>query len=625
MTYFLGLLGILQMMLLPGLILYRLFNKIHEKNFWINLPLIFALSFIFNYFLVFSLTSLHLYTPHIIRSVFFIELPILFFCYPRFGSYPVLIKPTSLLLFDHKNIQDKKYTQAYFWIFLLIFAIWVALWINSIGGVFGVRDPSVSYNIWAIAWSNNQFPTMTWHYPQLLTTNWSIPYTMMGTLPNHQVLEVFPASLNLLFPIFFMLIFLDLFLKEHNRAYLIAGFITSGFMLSAWVYLRSGHMDWVCAYLNLLSLKIIYDESQRTQPTLTWRFYLQIILIMAASALVKPAGITTIILVPLLMVSLIRFQNIKRPELLLCLSYLLLFLLIAPWYIYAQYHETLPSHSSDLLFLIWGIFRFNGWMYFFSELIDLCWAPLILLLISFFFTKSLPRFWRFVFYFFSPYFFIWALFYSYDERNLDLLLPLLALTVGLIISHHNIDVSLTRYFKKQLPKINKLWILLITLIICASAANVYYKWHRAHLLRFDTVMKNQIYDANIGISNLKSFIKYHGIHGKILSPMLIYATIPELQPYMIQLPDSYFGPDMLPDDFNNLANLQKILGTYPDIRYFLFDMRFRKLVTTEESRKVLTSWLNSGKLKVIFSDSNIVLYQIMVPTNQLNYTLPSKK
>jgi hypothetical protein len=625
MTYFLGLLGVLQMLLAPGLILYRLCNQVKTENFWLNLPLITALSLIFNYFMVFSLTGIHYYTPHVLRSIFVVEVFFLFYCYPRFLALPMITATTPWQLFNQKNTLDKKYTQAYFWTFLLVFLVWIALWSNYLGQVFGMRDPSVSYNMWAIAWAQNQFPTLTWHYPQLLSSNWSIPYVMMGTLPDHVVLEMFPASFNLLVPIFFMIIFLDLFRQKHDRAYLLAGLITSGFMASAWAYIHTGYMDWVCAYLNLLSLKLIYQMSQQAQPKLHWRWYLQILLVLAASALSKPAGITTAVLVPLLMVSLVRFQNIKRPEFLLFATYILLFALIAPWYFYAETHEILPSHGSDLLFLIWEIFRFNTWLFYFNEVLSFGWVAMALLLATFFFSKSLTRFWRFVFYFYSPYFFIWALFYSYDERNLDLLLPILAISVSLIISHHRMDISIMAYLKKQLPKFNKLWLLLAALIITASIAFVTNNWHRGHLIKHEIAMKNQIEDFRPGFIDFKNYVSCPGLQGKILSPMLLFATIPMLTPYMIQLPLSYFGPSMLPEVFNNLTNLQKILATYPDIRYFLFDMRFKMLVTTPESRKLFDSWLKSGKIKVVFNNNNLVLYEIMVPPNQLNFTLPSTK
>lgn len=621
MTYFLGLIGVLQMMFIPGLILYRILNEVARKNFWIHLPLILSLSFIFNYFLVIGLTTFQVYLPHILRSIIVVEVLILLLCYPRFWALPLTTQQRNLKLFSQVKGMDKKYTQWYFLIFFLLLGMWVFLWLHSFGIVFGMRDPTVSYNIWAIAWSQNQFPTLTWHYPQLLTTNWSIPYVMMGTLPNHVVLEMFPASLNLLFPILFMIMFFELFKAEHNRAYLFAGIAVSLFMLSDWKYIHNGSMDWVCAFLNLLSLKLIYQLSGHGKHPFSWRAYLQIILVVAAAALVKPAGITTLVLAPLLMVALVRFDN-KRPEILLFYSYLLLVLLVAPWYIYAEYHETLPGHTMDLLFLIWGIFRYNSWLFFFTEILFYGWVALTLLLACFFFSKSLPRFWRFVFYFYSPYFFIWACFYSYDGRNLAFILPVLSTCLGLIVAHHKIDMGIMNFVKPRLHKLNQLWILLLALVLVAEFKFLDAPWYRGHLIQHEITTKNQIFDYRPGVIALKEYAQCQGFTGKILDPMLVFGTLPMFSPYIVQLPNNYFGANMLPQTFEDPLMLQRTLVAYPKVRYFLFDMNFLKLVSNKATRNLLENWLDTGKIKAVMHNNNIVLYEIMVPLAQLNFSVP---
>jgi hypothetical protein len=617
MTYLLGLIGVLQMLLIPGLILYRILGNGHQKNFWIDLPLILTFSFMINYAVVFSLTSLHFYLPIVLRIIVALELLALFYCYPRFWTQPFMLYE------KHEKIEQGQHTRIYFWIFAAIFGIMLWQWVSNLGMVFGIRDPSVSYNIWAIAWSQNQFPILTWHYPQLLTTNWSIPYVMMGTLPNNIVLEMFPASLNELFPILFMIIFFDLFRRERNRAYLLAGIITSIWMYAEWIYIHNGHMDWVCAFFNLLSLKLIYDLSHSTQKTFPWRAYLQIILVISASILVKPAGLATAILAPLLLVALVRFDTCKRPELLLMLSYALIALLVLPWYIYAENHEVLHSQGSDLLFLIWNIFRINSWLFYFDEIIYLSWAAVIMLIFTYFFSKSLPRFWRFVFYFFGPYFFVWAFFYSYDVRNLTLLLPILSVWVSLIIIHNNMDLHVITYVRKNGYRINQLSFLFLALGISASAVYVINNLQQTTLIQHETVAKDNIFDIRPGFMEVKRYTISPGFNGKILSPMLIYHTIPLLSPLMIQMPPETYGADMLPQVFNDPKMLQQTLINYPDIRYFLFDMRFRDLVTSDATRKIISHWEDTGKIKPIINKDKILVYQILVPLTQLDFTIPA--
>jgi hypothetical protein len=105
--------------------------------------------------------------------------------------------------------------------------------------------------------------------------------------------------------------------------------------------------------------------------------------------------------------------------------------------------------------------------------------------------------------------------------------------------------------------------------------------------------------------------------------MLIYHTIPLLSPLMIQLPPETYGADMLPQVFNDPKMLQQTLINYPDIRYFLFDMRFRDLVTSDATRKIISHWEDTGKIKPIINKDKILVYQILVPLTQLDFTIPA--
>jgi hypothetical protein len=619
MIYTLGILGVLQMLFIPGLILYRFLSKTQPHNFWLALPIIFTLSFVFNYFLVFALTSIHLYLPEVLRCFTGIEIILLCCCYPRFWQAPMISNTCNWVIYPSGQTLTKKYTRAYFFIFLGITTLWILLWLIHLGDVFGIRDPSVSYNIWAISWSRNELPILTWHYPQLMPSNWSIPYVMMGSLPGNIVLEMFPQTANLLFPILFMLVFFDLYRQEYNRAYLLASIFTTLFMFGAFRFIRTGHMDWVCAFFNLLSLALFYRLYSHTK--FSWRLYLQLILTISASALSKPAGIATAILIPLLMFRLLKIKNARDRRLLMLGSYVLLAILIMPWYIYAEYHEVIAS--SDVWFLIWGDFRMNSWFHYAAEILFFGWLGLALIFAIFVFAQSLPRFWRSVFYFYSPYFLIWAFFYSYDNRNLDLLLPVLTLCISLIMVHHDFDMTCVAYLKKLFFKINKLGWLLFVLLITAALVFFQEPWFRGHLIAHELAAKNQIYDGQPALPELRSYAQCPGYQGKILTPMLIFGVIPALSPYIIHLPPQTFGSDMLPDVFSTPAILQATLKYYPNTRYFLFNNYFQNLVTSADTRLLLNHWLQNGSLRIVINKNDIVLYQIMVPLEQLDFTVPS--
>lgn len=620
MTFFLGMIGILQMMFVPGLILYRVLRQKALENSWLQLGIVVALSLVFNYFLVFSLTALHLYLPSIVRILFLIEFIALFCAYPYFFRQNLFSKAVHFECFSGFSTMHKEHTKVFFGLMLLFLALWLGLWVYSWGNVFGIRDPTVSYNIWALSWASDQFPTLTWHYPQLISSNWSIPYVMMGTLPPHIALEIFPASMNVFFPALLIMIFLALFQMTCNRAYLIAGIIISFYMLIDWLYIQSGYVDWICAFLNILTLSLLYHKSQNPEKAnFSYKTYILILLLASACALTKPAGVYAAFFIPWLMLCAYHIKKIAPAIGLVVASYLILILLIAPWYIYAQMHilHYQGSEYSDISFLTWNIFRAFSWFNFFGEILNYGWLVFVFIVAGFLFSQNLPRFWRHALYFYAPYYLLWAAFFSYDPRNLTFILPLFAITTGLIISKHDMDISLTRWLYAQKSFLNQLWLALFLILIAILVASLQDKFSEKNLVADELASKNQIYNSNPGIVKLINYEHCPGFSGRILDPTLVLGTMPVFAPYIVQLPVSYFGPDMLPQVFNQVNLLQQALVSYPDIRYFLIDGRYIKLLTSKPIDALLKTWVQQGKLKIVLDDNKLVLYQIMVPTQKL--------
>lgn len=80
---------------------------------------------------------------------------------------------------------------------LLLLGIHAWMWSAELGRVFWIHDAIASWNRWALDWSNNQWPRQTWNYPQLLPTNWSISYVLTkgreGELFARALMGVFPS------------------------------------------------------------------------------------------------------------------------------------------------------------------------------------------------------------------------------------------------------------------------------------------------------------------------------------------------------------------------------------------------------------------------------------------------
>ena len=166
------------------------------------------------------------------------------------------------------------------------------------GRIFQQWDAVVSWNRWAVEWAGNRLPQLTSYYPQLLPANISLSYVFMRTSD----VWIFAKATQFLFCLMLLLAMLDAARRSGNFGLLLGVVITYGLLVALLRYrmLSSGYADaplaffaWMSVYA-LLRADLAEDASQR----LKW---LAIgALFAAGAALTKQLGLYVAAVYPLL-------------------------------------------------------------------------------------------------------------------------------------------------------------------------------------------------------------------------------------------------------------------------------------------------------------------------------------
>jgi hypothetical protein len=408
-TYTLGLVGMLQAVLLPGLCLTLCLNS------W-NWPqrLLFAppLSLLLNYYLVWALSSAGLYGQASILGLLALEIAWIAFrtrrSPPAISTYEPLdrwIEPLFLLL---AVAALTKYTQA---------------WVRDFGDVFQLWDAVVSWNAWARDWFHNTRPSSNL-YPHALPIAFSLPYAFMG----NSALEMFSkATIGLIYLSGLgALIELGFRRKDLRLTAWVCAFLFSSiqarFMQSHW---NSGYADIPLSLMPLFAFCISFMTGKETP----WIFGL----ISGTAPLVKQPGLLIAALSPLLYRGWKPLRSSLKPVALPAI------IAAGPWYLFiASTIYLLKRESNNVGYLSnlvpggplerWSVtlnllVHYAGAPYLIAYLILSTWGVLV--------SKDARRWWL---YLGLPYFLIWGTFFAYDIRNLSMALFPLALSVSAAVS-----------------------------------------------------------------------------------------------------------------------------------------------------------------------------------------------
>jgi len=450
------------MVFLPGFLLCRILRL--DRGAIRTCLSAFALSLILNHFGVVLLTSVSLYTRSVVLAIVLAEMGFLVW----FVRKDLLNPITDLFKADRENLRlfRREWEVGASWaekaLLFVVFAlsIWVVAYhsgfvLTTVGKSFSQWDALMSWNRWAIDWAANRTPYMTYRYPQLLPTNWSVVYVLAGSSD----LWMFPRWLMPLFPLALLFGLVDLGLRTRGRAYWFALPAVGWLMALLPSELRTdGYADAAIASLSFMPIYLLIswapDIRSDGNNALNKRLpavWLAGALMAVAASQTKQQGLVIAALYPVYLywffltkTPLGRRQKISQ----MIKSAALILVLAAPWYLYVEstiragwdYNVlpdivTLGRGSRQGLEHLWHAVEVCRDASFINSL----WPSqrpgaicLVLLALGLLTRRGCQLAIVGV-----GWFILWAVFLSYDIRNISLALPF----AGLIIGHGAAAVS----------------------------------------------------------------------------------------------------------------------------------------------------------------------------------------
>jgi len=558
--FILGLLAFLQTVFIPGFLLikylgidlnanagHKISGKIRQSVYG------FGLSLLVNYLLVFVFTAAGIYKPVTLYMILFGEGVLLI--YHWIWIYRGKYRERGYLTLDIRgcvaSVKEFYTSQSLRYNLLLVLSIGVMAWyvflfFYFMGGVFEHWDPVTGWNRFALDWANNQFPTNTWHYPQLIPANWSISYVMMQ---NTQV-QCFAKGIMPLFPIAILLLFLDLGLREGKAVYLLglAGYgILLGYLYDP-SYIVSGYVDIAVSFFAFLSFHALQYYKRENSNRMFRATWLAIVFACAA-AITKQAGlfILAVMLVwgsvslyrdcktlahsPLDRASPIPGRVMGKMTGMFLLILLTMGIITASWYTLKeiQIHsgkdrseidmvQSVNKTSNYLKRLTQGVNQLTTRWH--PKLKYAVYAGMLLIVLGLFHRQSR----RVTLFIAVPYFLVWGFFFSYDTRNLAPALPFMAFSAAFGVD----------FLRKLLPQPGKfpafkIPLIAVILSICLVLVVMNFTvFNQQALVRQQISKKMNMGDAELN----KLLYRYHeqeGITGKIATNYLYLRYLPGLE------------------------------------------------------------------------------------------------
>lgn len=476
----------------------------------------FCLSLTINHFVVLILTTINFYTRTTLFIIFGLEICILL--------YLLVTRYNFIVESSHNDIRyavavftdmiESSLTAKLRKSVLIMIAIILLVYLSylvmlNVGEIFNNMDVVVNWNRWSVDWANNQFPKITWHYPQLLPTNLSLSYVFI----NDSTIQFFARSIMPLFPMILLLMFLDLWLKNKHEGYVLGAFLTILMLMlfNTVNQMIDGLADTPVACMGFAGFYLLLENSCKDDDfDRRTNVFLGSIMI-AGAASTKQAALFLLMLYPLFVMlekDINGYQDKSlRKQLFMVLA--LPFLLILPWYLYVERNIWLGINVSEINDVT-GIVHNNrgAWqrvghsinilllsvqnspfIYNLMQKITLGLAGGIksgILLYTIIVTGILgcigsKQYQKYVFGIVIPFALIWIFFFSYDLRNFSLVAPFLATTSAMGF-----------YNRASFDKQKLTYLLYFCIPIILIAGNGYFKKER--LIEMQQIKQKRIGD-----------------------------------------------------------------------------------------------------------------------------------
>ncbi len=441
---FLGVLSVFQLVILPGLLLIRLFPG--KRTFLQQSVYIFMLSLLANYVVIFALTAVHLYLRSVVLILFAAEVALLLWLNRdglslKLGGFGQGLRSSVIAGIQSFGLWLKKdfWSASLYFVFGLIAVVcilWVVvIWVQNFDTVWQTYDAWASWDRWAEKWASNRFPGDTWEYPQLFPMSYSLTYKFIGTTE----VKFFAKSIMPLFSLVTLLMFFDLGKVKRSFGYMLgAGLALYGITLFLSQYIADGYVDIPVACFSFMSIYTLLKARDVTNLTELRSTLLLGSLATATAAVTKQPGIYLLAAYPFLAYFWVlhdRKRISTKDALFLLGKHLgLVLLLVVPWYGLMQYWIINGGNTSNIQYVINDIYKGQTLPQRFVAALALLGHYVYFYIFLF---LSLPvlnmRFRQIVVFLIFPYSMLWAFFLSYEPRNLAIAFPLVALCVGVAV------------------------------------------------------------------------------------------------------------------------------------------------------------------------------------------------
>ena len=170
--YFNGLLAIFFVFVLPGVVFVRFFDIPSFPQRWF---VVFLGSLTANHLFVTLIAALHVNPSYAYRAATAVLIAILVFAKVKEtteSTTPVLRGRSVVLRSDLG------------WLLLSLVVLslaYINVWKHGVPNIFQGGDVSVSWNVWALIWSQGLFPAASLGYPQFVPTIWAVTYIFTGS------------------------------------------------------------------------------------------------------------------------------------------------------------------------------------------------------------------------------------------------------------------------------------------------------------------------------------------------------------------------------------------------------------------------------------------------------------
>jgi len=286
-----GLVSLAQIVYLPGALVLRLIG-LRNGGAFEKILLSFGLSLLVNTWLVTLFVGLGLYSRPVLWITIVSEiLALLFLSYTRgprklyLGSDYSIEKSTWLF----ENAASSLGFVAAAATIIIFFYIFYLNW----GTVFSENDDVASWDRWAVEWAHALLPTRTSWYPQLIPTNWSISYVLLGRTD----IKMFAKATTVMYPIMTLFAFFSLAKERRDPAFLI-GAGAFGWILLHYLgisFMMIGYADVPLAFFAFLTFYVAYRSKG---PAL--RQDLLLCLLFSIGALLTKQGGVYVVVIALL-------------------------------------------------------------------------------------------------------------------------------------------------------------------------------------------------------------------------------------------------------------------------------------------------------------------------------------